>query len=438
MEVNKGEAERCRDLGAEALRRGDFSRAVKLLSKSLQLYPLPGVEALLGHAQSQERANNSSHDTTSNGGTNNYTRNAASAPAAAAAASSSTRQSASSSTNGTDGRAYTSDQVAIVRQVLQAKEGGRGAHYRVLGLSENATEADIKKAYRKLSLKVHPDKNSAPHADEAFKAVGLAYATLSDTQKRAIYDRYGDEDPDNRGGGMRPGGGMHMRHAGQEVSPEEIFNMFFGGGMPGMHAAGGPGFHFYSTGFGPGGVQFRTAQRPRRARGRGAAEADNAQEETSPSLGLLLQLLPVLLIAFLSFMRANDTGEVNLSGIMPGEGKFFSLTNKKPFVHQLTTRLTEVKDIPYFVTDRFLQTYHRNRYQLGQVEVMVERAYEQYLVAECKNQVNYKRQLEATATKEADEEERSRKLERAKSFDLTRCVELDELFPRRKANNRRY
>jgi len=134
------------------------------------------------------------------------------------------------------------------------------------------------------------------------------------------------EDPDNRGGGMRPGGGMHMRHAGQEVSPEEIFNMFFGGGMPGMHAAGGPGFHFYSTGFGPGGVQFRTAQRPRRARGRGAAEADNAQEETSPSLGLLLQLLPVLLIAFLSFMRANDTGEVNLSGIMPGEGKFFSLT----------------------------------------------------------------------------------------------------------------
>lgn len=178
-------------MGAEALRRGDFSRAVKLLSKSLQLYPLPGVEALLGHAQSQKRSNSSSQETTSNGGTDNNAGNSASF-AAAAESSSSTRQSASSSTNGTDGRAYTSDQVAVVRQVLQAKEGGRGAHYRVLGLSENATEADIKKAYRKLSLKVHPDKNSAPHADEAFKAVGLAYATLSDTQKRAIYDRYGD------------------------------------------------------------------------------------------------------------------------------------------------------------------------------------------------------------------------------------------------------
>ncbi|EEC49932.1 predicted protein, partial [Phaeodactylum tricornutum CCAP 1055/1] len=64
-------------------------------------------------------------------------------------------------------------------------------HYRILSLPNNATESDIKKAYRKLSLKVHPDKNSAPHADEAFKAVGLAYATLSDSQKRHIYDQYG-------------------------------------------------------------------------------------------------------------------------------------------------------------------------------------------------------------------------------------------------------
>ena len=46
-----------------------------------------------------------------------------------------------------------------------------------------------------------------------------------------------------------------MRHGGQEMSPEDIFNAFFGGGIPG---GGGPGIHFYSTGFGPGGVHFRT------------------------------------------------------------------------------------------------------------------------------------------------------------------------------------
>ncbi|OEU10220.1 J-domain DnaJ subfamily B Member 12-like protein, partial [Fragilariopsis cylindrus CCMP1102] len=64
-------------------------------------------------------------------------------------------------------------------------------HYRVLGIAASANESEIKKAYRKLAIKVHPDKNPAPKSDDAFKAVGLAYGTLSDSQKRTIYDRYG-------------------------------------------------------------------------------------------------------------------------------------------------------------------------------------------------------------------------------------------------------
>ena len=165
----------------------------------------------------------------------------------------------------------------------------------------------------------HPDKNSAPHADEAFKAVGLAYATLSDTQKRTIYDRYGDEDPDNRAGGMRGPGGMHMR-PGQEVSPEEIFNMFFGGGMPGggMHA-GGPGFHFYTNGFGPG-MQFRPGVNRRQRRG------DGEEQPQAPSLGMLLQLLPMLLIMLFSFFRYDENATAGASGAMTGEGKYFSLS----------------------------------------------------------------------------------------------------------------
>ena len=263
MEVNKEEAIRCRTLGAEALRHSNYARSIKMFQKSLQLYPLPGVQALLDQAERKqqqqqaesESSSSSNNNTTSNASNVNGTSSSSSSNhnhshrAAAAAAS----RSSSSSSLGADGRIYTAAQVAVVSQVLKSKEGGRGAHYRVLGIPSNADDAAIKKAYRQLALKLHPDKNSAPHADEAFKAVGLAYATLSDSQKRRIYDLSGEEDPDNRGGGgARRGGGANFN--GQEVSPEDIFNMFFGGGMPPGGMVGmGPGFRVYCTGFGPGG-----------------------------------------------------------------------------------------------------------------------------------------------------------------------------------------
>ena len=280
-------------MGAAALRQGNFPRAVKLLNKSLQLYPLPGVEALLQQAKRQQQDKDEAENSN-----NNRNRSSSSARSSTLPPQ---RAASTASSTGADGRAYTEDQVAVVQKVLKAKEGGRGAHYRVLGLQQSCTEAEIKKAYRKLSLKVHPDKNSAPHADEAFKAVGLAYATLSDPQKRTIYDRYGDEDPDSRGGtgpgGMRRGGGVHMN--GQQVDPEEIFNMFFGGGMPGGMPGGG-GVHFYSTGFGPG-MHFRAGGPRARPRGNG-----QQRPQENPGFGVLFQFLPIILMILLSFARTGS------------------------------------------------------------------------------------------------------------------------------------
>ena len=62
------------------------------------------------------------------------------------------------------------------------------------GVRKEATEEELKKAYRKLALKFHPDKNKAPGATEAFKAIGNAFAVLSDTQKRRRYDQFGPEE----------------------------------------------------------------------------------------------------------------------------------------------------------------------------------------------------------------------------------------------------
>ena len=64
-------------------------------------------------------------------------------------------------------------------------------YYRLLNVDRNATQEDIKKAYRRLAMELHPDVNSDKDAEERFKAVGEAYAVLGDAGKRRIYDRTG-------------------------------------------------------------------------------------------------------------------------------------------------------------------------------------------------------------------------------------------------------
>jgi DnaJ homolog subfamily B member 12 len=306
-----------------------------MLEKSLRIHALPGVGDLLSHAKSklngsdddngrssttdtESTANRSS--TRSNGSSSSFRRQS-SAPSSSSTSRPSVTERQQS---GLDGRAYSKEQVDIIRKILSAKKTGRGAHYKVLELaSDQATENDIKKAYRKLSLKVHPDKNSAPGADEAFKAVGLAYATLSDPQKRAIYDRYGDEDPDNVGGGMA-GGGMRRRHGGgQEMSPEEIFNAFFGGVGHGGGMGMGPGFHVYSTGFGPG-MHFAGGM-PRNRQQQQRGQQNQRQDDASLNFNMLMQLLPLILIILVSFFNSASVDTATQRS-MPGENQYFSLT----------------------------------------------------------------------------------------------------------------
>ena len=66
-------------------------------------------------------------------------------------------------------------------------------YYKILGITKSATDDELKKAYRKLALKYHPDKNKAAGAEDKFKEVAEAYEVLSDKKKRDIFDQYGEE-----------------------------------------------------------------------------------------------------------------------------------------------------------------------------------------------------------------------------------------------------
>ncbi|XP_034840255.1 dnaJ homolog subfamily B member 6 isoform X3 [Maniola hyperantus] len=108
-------------------------------------------------------------------------------------------------------------------------------YYRILGVSRTATDGEIKKAYRKLALKWHPDKNpdNADESNRRFKEISEAYEVLSDERKRRVYDQYGKEGLNNSRG----------RHSAADEDydfgyhsfpfkfrdPEEVFREFFGG-----------------------------------------------------------------------------------------------------------------------------------------------------------------------------------------------------------------
>ena len=154
---------------------------------------------------------------------------------------------------GNQDRSYTPEQKA---EVLRVRRCQPTAFYEILNLESvrtTVTDTEIKKAYRKISLLTHPDKNGHEHADEAFKMVSRAFGVLGDAEKRTKYDRYGG-DPESRFGGAPPSqspfsgfasrGGQRAASGGgqaggsmweEEISPEEMFNRFFGGG-------GGGGF----------------------------------------------------------------------------------------------------------------------------------------------------------------------------------------------------
>nr|QNJ44840.1 HSP40-4 [Agasicles hygrophila] len=127
-------------------------------------------------------------------------------------------------------------------------------YYQILGIRKNATDDEIKKAYRKLALLYHPDKNKTPEAEEKFKAVAEAYEVLSDKKKRDIYDAHGEE-------GLKCGVPNGAGYDGPSYTytfhgdPRATFAQFFGNIDPfqdffGFHdhfQRGGVGPHHYHS-----------------------------------------------------------------------------------------------------------------------------------------------------------------------------------------------
>lgn len=116
--------------------------------------------------------------------------------------------------------------------------------YEILGVSKTATAEEIKKAYRKVAMQFHPDRNPGDKAaEEKFKEAAEAYEVLSDADKKAQYDRYGHAGVSGNGrGGFSGSGGMNMDDIFSQfgdIFGEDLFGNFFGGGGQRGGARGG-------------------------------------------------------------------------------------------------------------------------------------------------------------------------------------------------------
>lgn len=211
MDANRDEAMKCIHIAKVALSNEDLAKAVKFLSKAEAMYPTDEAQRLLKACKAKE-ANPARHD---------------------ARTKTSEQPKSPRATNGTsnsrgvpNGDRTNSDNAALNREcnrIITSK-----SYYDVLGVPRSATEDEIKRAYKKLALKFHPDKNPAKRAGEAFNKIAEAFQCLSDKDMRAHYDRFGRE----------PGAPMDRGQAFQQgvyMTPDQLFEALFTMSTPGVY-----------------------------------------------------------------------------------------------------------------------------------------------------------------------------------------------------------
>ncbi|XP_027755767.1 dnaJ homolog subfamily C member 18 [Empidonax traillii] len=288
---------------------------------------------------------------------------------------------------------YTAEQLDGVRRIKRCRD-----YYEILGVGRDAGEEELKRAYRRLALKFHPDKNRAPGATEAFKAIGNAFAVLSNPEKRLRYDELGSDQEH-----VSTDQARHYNYYTEfeaDITPEEIFNVFFGGHFPTGN------IHMFSN------VARDAHYYPRRHRTERAWTQEQEEEDNRPqnSYSAFIQLMPVFIIIVVSVIT-------QLMATNPPYSLFY-----KSSIGHVIIRETENLQVPYYVDRNFEKNYQGA--ELQELEKTVEKDYIDYIQTSCWKEKQQKSDLSNLAKLYRDE----RLKQKAESLKLEHCEKLSSLI----------
>ncbi|XP_038625277.1 dnaJ homolog subfamily B member 14 isoform X2 [Tachyglossus aculeatus] len=285
------------------------------------------------------------------------------------------------------GKGYSKDQVEGVLSINRCKN-----YYEVLGVPKDAGDEDLKKAYRKLALKFHPDKNHAPGATDAFKKIGNAYGVLSNPEKRKQYDLTGSEEP----ACSHPNNGRFNFHRGCEadITPEDLFNIFFGGGFPSGSV------HSFSNGR----AGYSQQQQQHRHSGH-----EREEERGDGGFSAFIQLLPIIVLILVSL----------LSQLMVSNPPY-SLYPRSGSGQTIKMRTANL-GVVYYVSKDFKSEYKGA--SLQKVEKSVEEDYLTNIRNNCWKERQQKTDMQYAAKVYRDDRLR----QKADSLSMENCKELERL-----------
>ncbi|VDQ03332.1 unnamed protein product [Trichobilharzia regenti] len=360
MNANKDEAQKCILIARRRLSVGERDAARKFLLKALKLDPHITYEGLCNSDDYIFSVREGSQESQG-----------------------SPERTSESSKGRQSGKEYTKTQADSLKKVLSCKD-----YYEILGVSRTASDEEIKKAYRILALKFHPDKNSTPGAAEAFKKIKKASEVLMDTEKRQRYDQFGADEEQVRSAQVHRHGDTFFQNDGKVVlfsvtRIADVFTMFFNGGFP-----------------------FAQVYRDHRHTRQRSRESEREVSHL-PNYFVYIQLVPLIILFGLSFFS-------NLFVKDP----YFSLTKSNKYYIE---RQTGTHKLPYFVKKTFEQDFSGN---IVHLENQVEEEYISNLRFRCFREKDYKENLLFRARYYGDDAS----YERAMQMHMPNCERLSEIF----------